>query len=765
VTRRLEAAGGLALVSDEDGLRVEWSEPDWLGPMGLELLVRGERFTGARPAEIRPSSGEDTLGSYQVWELVWRRPPLPLRTFVRAYRERALLVFRIEASEDLTGIATRVLDAPAISFPRLWTARRRAGGVAEGTLAFAHQYTEFALPSYSDASFGGFGLLPDRPALVAPLWLNAPDGRSLMLAPLDAFHEQAIAVPRDAERAGEGVRCGWHGDLDAVPRGFATELALFAGAGPRQLLEAWAAFLRARHGTRRPTRYADDVVGRLSYWTDNGAAYWYRVEPGADMPATLERVARSLREAEIPFRTFELDSWWYPHQIPRAVGEGTPERVPPTGMLAWEPRPDVLPDGVAALAARIDAPLVLHSRHFSSHSPYWERYDAWRDGEQAHPKSPEFFDHLLAQAASWGAVSYEQDWLVESWVGVRGLREAPGRARAWQEALDRAAAANGLSLVWCMATPADFFQTVTLERVVSIRTSGDYRYLVGGRVLWRWFLLNNALARAFGLWPFKDVFLSSPVGVGIDGDPHAEAEALLAALSAGPVGIGDRAGRSDRALVLRTCRADGVLVKPDAPIAAIERCYRGDALRDARILVGETYSDHPAGRFAYVASFHVGSAEGTAGARVALADLGDSAPTGPVIAYDWRSGTCAPLGPGDALDVALERQGWDLRVLAPVLPGEIALLGDVSMYACAGDRRVRDVRSREGALELDVLGAPGERVEIAAWSARAPASVEIGDVRADRKAEGVRRDAATGLLRVPLRVGPSGRARLRILPA
>jgi hypothetical protein len=87
------------------------------------------------------------------------------------------------------------------------------------------------------------------------------------------------------------------------------------------------------------------------------------------------------------------------------------------------------------------------------------------------------------------------------------------------------------------------------------------------------------------------------------------------------------------------------------------------------------------------------------------------------------------------------------------------------MYACLGDRRVRDVRSQDGALELDVLGAPGESVEIAAWSARAPASVEIGDVRADRKAEGVRRDAATGLLRVPLRVGPSGRARLRILPA
>ncbi len=758
MTRRLEAAGGLALVWDEDGLRVEWSEPDWLGPLGIELLARGERFAATKPAEIRPSSGADDLGPYHAWELCWKRAPLPLRTFVRAYRERALLVFRIEACEDLAGIATRVLDAPAIAFPRIWTARRRSGGVPDGTLAFAHQYAQFAFPTYSDASFGKFGLFPDRPALVAPLWLNAPDGRSLMLAPLDAFHEQAIAVPRDAEHAGEGVRCGWHGDLDAVPRGFATELALWAGAGPRRVLDAWAGCLRARHRTARPTRYADDVVGRLSYWTDNGAAYWYRVEPGSDMPETLERAVRSLRELGIPFKAVELDSWWYPHQVARAVGEGTPERVPPTGMLAWEPRPDVLPDGVAALQARLGAPLVLHSRHFSSHSPYWERYEAWIDGEQAHPKAPEFFDHLLAQAASWGATSYEQDWLVDSWQGVRGLREAPGRARAWQQALDRAAANHGLSLVWCMATPADFFQTVTLSRVVAIRTANDYRYLVGNRILWRWFLLTNALARALGLWPFKDVFLSSALGDGIDGDPHAEAEALLAALSAGPVGLGDRAGRSDRELVLRTCRADGVLIKPDAPIAAIERCFRGDALRDARILVGETYSDHPAGRFGYVASFHVGSRPGEARGRVALADLGDAAPARPVIAYDWRRQTCTRLEPGDAFDLALEPQGWDLRVLAPLLPGDIALLGDVSKYACAGDRRVRDVRCAGEALELDVLGAPGERVEISGWSARAPAQVE-GD-----PAGPALHDPASGIFRVTVRVGASGRARLRIVP-
>ena len=109
------------------------------------------------------------------------------------------------------------------------------------------------------------------------------------------------------------------------------------------------------------------------------------------------------------------------------------------------------------------------------------------------------YDALFAQAEAWGAIQVEQDWLVECFLGVRGLREQPGRARAWQEGLDRAAAEHGLSLHWCMATPADFLQTLTLPRVEAIRTSGDYHYVLGSESLWCWFLYGNAFARALGL--------------------------------------------------------------------------------------------------------------------------------------------------------------------------------------------------------------------------------------------------------------------------
>jgi hypothetical protein len=744
--RRLEAGGGLAL---------ELGEAQGLG------------------ARLRPFEGEDDLGAYRGFEVLWDPLPLPISTSVRAYPGRPLLVFRTEAAEDLADMATGEFGEPSVSWPAFCPTRRAPDGLPPETRAFGYQYTEFALPTFSDPLLAGFFLLGHRPAVVQPLLLIAGDGRALMLAPLDAFHEQIIAVPGGAEQADRGGRCGWQGDLDRVPKGFASELAVWGGEGPRGLLSSWANTLRRRHQTIRPSRYADEGLAKLSYWTDNGAAYWYRSEPGLSIPETLERVSASLREESIPVGAFQLDSWFYPHQVSRPLNAKGEDAVPPTGMVVWEPREDILPAGIPELRARLgNPPLILHSRHFSSRSPYFDRYPAWLDGERAHPRDPELFERLMEQAASWGAVTYEQDWMVEGFLGVRGLREQPGRARAWQEGLDRAAADRGLTMQWCMASPADFAQTVTLSRVTSIRTSGDYRYLVGNGALWAWFLYTNVLARALGLLPFKDVFFSARDGSGWDGDPHAEAEALLASLSGGPVGIGDRVDRADAELVMRTCRADGVLIKPDVPIAALDRSFRRNAFLEPEPLIAETHSAHPAGTWFYVASFNVWREGQSLPVRLSLSEFGAMRPEGPVMAYDWRTGEFERLEADGALECLLDPLGWNLWVLCPILPGEITLFGDVSKYATMGDRRVRAARASATGLEFEVLGAPGESVTLAGWSARRPARFtqwipgyesELRAMQQSRqRSEGWRYDPQDGQYVANVQVGTSGQARIRI---
>jgi hypothetical protein len=321
-----------------------------------------------------------------------------------------------------------------------------------------------------------------------------------------------------------------------------------------------------------------------------------------------------------------------------------------------------------------------------------------------------------------------------------------------------------------MATPADFFETLRLAQVTSIRTSGDYRYLFDNGANWVWFLHGNALARALGLWPFKDLFLSHPPTARGIGEPYAEAEALLAALSAGPVGIGDQIGATRREIVRRTCREDGVLVKPDLPIAAIPRCFIAPAFFEHEPLVGETWSAHPAGRWIYVASLNASRQKKPLDFRVELAELGAARPDGPVVWYDWRSGRHARLPCDGGYDLSLEFQDWHLAVLCPVLPCGLALFGDTSLYATAGDRRIGNVRADAQALELDVLGVPGTLVEVqgvadaapAAWTAGPPGASGALAASADPAREGYALDPRDGRFRLRVRVGRDGHTHVRI---
>jgi hypothetical protein len=776
----LSAADGLALHFDAHGAgRVAWRQPDWFGPAALTVRHAGQCFAGAHPSppgeavalaapRLVPADGDDALGRFRAVELRWPGLPFALRTVARAYAERPLLVFRLEAPDGLAAAGSGGFAEPAVAWPHFAPRARQAGGVADGTVSYAHQWTEFALPLFGDADAAGFLFAPHRPPVVQPFMLIAPDGRTLLLAPLDHFHEQIIAVPRDAEALGEGVRCGWHGDLAAAPPGFASELAVWAADGPRAALDAWTGWLRERHGSARPSRYADAGLARLSYWTDNGAHYYYRTAPQADYATTLERAVADCEARGIPIEMVQIDSWFYPHEHLRPVSADGAPIVPPSGLLRWEPRDDLFPDGFADLRRRLgNRPLAFHSRHFAARSPYFERWPAWTDGDYAHPRDGALFDHLLGRAASWGAITYEQDWMVESFLGVRGLRAAPGRARAWQEQLDRAAGAHGLTLQWCMATPADFLQSVTLRHLTSIRTSGDYRYLFDNGLNWVWFLHVNALARALGLNPFKDVFLTERAA-----EPYAEIEALLAALSTGPVGIGDRIGGADRDLVLRTCREDGVLIKPDAPLAALDHCFRAHPYLEPRLLLGETSSTHAARRWVYLVALHASRTREPIRERVALAQLGALQPTGPVLAYDWRRGHWTRHQPDGGWEVELAWQDWDLRILCPLLPGERALFGDVGKYATVGDRRIAAVDASADGLSFDVLGAPHTAVEIHGCAPTPPAQVEVATFAARRNLRRTERPAAAGewwrweardgrwIVRVDMRRDDSVRVRL-----
>lgn len=630
----------------------------------------------------------------------------------------------LTADVDLDGLSTNALDEPGVRLS--WRPDRAKAAAGLHFLGF--QASEFGLPvRASNASldfdfFDRHGFV--RPHSVFPLIvMSRATNECIMLAPVDSFHDQVLGIV-DVEDGCREVHWGWSGDLASVPKGFCATMSIISGSSPRELIRTWGALVR-HHAKAKGNvvntrgRYADVSVAKLSMWTDNGASYWYRTEEGMDLPSTLEATIAHLDEKHVPISSVELDSWFYKHETTRKVAAvGYPNIVPPTGMLRWEPREDVLgKDGIEGLRKRMgNRPLILHSRHISSKSSYLTESSLpgelwWIDDDRAHPTGPGLYKRWMQQASDWGATAYEQDWLVEVWLGIKQLRACPGRVDAWQKRLDDAARERNISLIWCMATPADMAQAVSVQQIVALRSCDDYRYATDPSVLWRWHLTVSCIIRSLGLLPFKDVFMSHTNNSelpDIDGDPNAMLEACLSALSAGPVGIGDRLGKTNCELVRKTCRVDGVLIKPDAPLVALDRSLRNPA--------GLLWAETNCGSWRYILVVRTGIRSDKDPEHelpmTETLEIGSTA-----LVYDWKTGEAHVA---DSISASLVIHEWALWVICPLLGAgrTTALIGDPNAFATMGDRRIRVMTAieREVRSSFDVLGVHGEEVQISFWS-------------------------------------------------
>lgn len=642
-----------------------------------------------------------------------------------------VLGLTLTALTSLQNISTGQLDNPGIYL----SFHPERSPIAADHHFLAFQISEFALPIRAPDISLTFDFFDrpnfTRPHAVSPLLvMNKSTHNCLMLAPVDAFHDQVLAVVDNAQSAQRELRWGWSGDLDVVPKAFSTTLAVIIGSSPRHLFSIWGALIRTAAASRPGRslnlrgRYDDVAIAKLSMWTDNGASYWYRTEEGMDLPSTLEATVAYLDKHHVPVASIEFDSWFYPHEITRPVTAlNYPSIVPPTGMLRWEPRHDVLGEGsIKNLRERLgNRPLILHSRHISSRSdytadPFLKTEEWWIDSDRAHPAGSALFRRWMQQAADWGATAYEQDWIVEVWLGVRQLRERPGRIETWQHQLNTAAKENNINLIWCMATMADMAHAVSLTQVVAVRSCDDYRYARDPSILWRWHLTVSALIRSLGLLPFKDVFMSHSNDSNlpdINGDPNAMLEACLAALSAGPVGIGDRLRRTNIDLVRKTCRADGTLIKPDLPLAALDRSIRDPT--------GLLWAETNSGPWRYIVAIRTGiGLDGAPEDNEPLTEalhLGSSTPS---LVYNWKAKTAELV---NTVTASLRLHEWTLWIACPTIDAATAmcpftLIGDTNTFATMGDRRIRiypDLVSADKIL-FDVLGVQDEDVEITFWS-------------------------------------------------
>ena len=634
--------------------------------------------------------------------------------------------------DDALGDAAEVAPPPPVTHRVLEHVVEAAlDGIAVGALTEpSHVFGELPVdPRYTHAL--SFRMTPMLPPELAALPTSGPlvlygdrddEGRipTLVLSPMDHFYAAWIARADD----GATLRYGLHGDIEAVPAGYRQRFVLVEGLGLQATIEAWGDLLLADRGRARVDRYADAGLSRLGYWTDNGAAYYYRTEGDLNEADTLLAVKADAAARGIPLGYMQLDSWWYFKE----------PGFPPGGLVEWRPRPEMFPEGLDGFQDRLGLPIIAHSRWFAADNVYDDAY-AFAVDHKTVPQDPTVYGELIAEAEPWGLVTYEQDWLMPMFLENAWLRAGVDHAEVLLAGMHAEATARGLSMQICMAGAAHLMHAVDLPGVTSVRTSIDYRQTISKESFWPSFHTANLLAWALGVWPFKDNFRSI--------EPHAEAEALISALSGGMVGPSDAVGDMDAALLTRTCRADGLLLKPDRPALPLDTMF----LPHERPFTVATYSDREGlGRWTYLAAFHLASSHPNRTAEDALfmqleygpetedgdlfvfpeavkdwrVDLAlDLGIKGPVVAYDWRAGTATLVEGTLELPVTEALYDHAYVVLAPVLDNSLALLGEVDKLVPLADRRFKAIELEANAIRVTLAGTPDEVVTLLAFDAEA----------------------------------------------
>ena len=604
------------------------------------------------------SNGTDRIGAFK--EISWPAG-YSLKACIRLYEIQPVALFSITSTQTVEKMPMNFPDFKA--FPTLHH--------------FSFNENHFAPPRFDLENNGTPWLL-----------FNDSDNAAL-ISPADHF--------LIASMQGDGVHeigSGLNTTVRNLPANFSQGTLIAFGPGIHATWKTWSDAFLALQDVVRPDNEADTGLRYLGYWTDNGATYYYNYDTNIGYAGTLEKLVNQYRDEQIPIRYLQLDSWWYYKTFTGLNGKpGKPKnpRLPEGewnrygGLLQYRAHPAVLPDGLGGLQKKVQLPFVTHNRWIDPASPYRVKYQV--SGIAA--VDPGFWDDTMSYASSNGVTCYEQDWISEIYNRSPQLQSMPGLADEFADNMARAAQEKNMSVQYCMALPRFFLQGSRYPNLTTIRVSDDHF----ARSRWDDFIITSQLARATGIWPWTDVFMSTETN-----------NLLISILSAGMVGIGDPMGHESRDNLMYVARPDGVLVKPDESLLPLDSVIIAQANGEKKPMVAWTYTDHGDLRTAYVFAYVRDEANSKADFVPATLGL-----TGKVCVLNTRLGEASIQPAGKSVHIAFDSDGTAYYEIAPVGKSGIAFFGDEGKYVSNGNQRIAALTDAGGKLTATILFAAGEQ--------------------------------------------------------
>ncbi|MHA1341001.1 MAG: hypothetical protein ACTSRZ_14865 [Promethearchaeota archaeon] len=582
------------------------------------------------------------------------------------------IIFEIKFENGLTKCNNKNFDEPIFEFP-----------------AFENQSPNKRYFTYKNGIFTP----PTREikSTNAPRIFFDDELNSFLITSMDDFTIH-INVCEDKDNI-KKIAFGLNGEIENIPNGYSSYCLLLFNKGIRDTFEKMGEILRKFHNKSRKSMYMDDILSYLGYWTDNGAYYYYNPLKNKTLSETLIEVKKHMNELGLLIKYYNIDSWWYIKEVAawkrkilgnlgRLLGGGLYG-----GTIAWEPDPYYMHIDVAELSKELNAPFVAHNRWFSNKTVYKRDFNFYDEDGRSICIDEEFWDMIMENCKKWNIITYEQDWMHNQFKSFKFLRNNVGSADKWLQTMANSAKKYNRTIQYCMSNPGMFLTSIKFDNVSFARTSGDYHPRWPRIYDYRFFSQTNILAYALRLWPFKDVFRSQCEGP-INGEKQPEFMALISTLSCGPVGIGDKIGKVGVDILRKTCRRDGLLLKPDKSLRIADIMF----IPHDKYYISYTYSDLSDNRWFYVLINKL-KIKQPKDKTFKLQDIdANDIRANDYVAYSYFDQKIFLINKENHLSFKLKKQQYKYLILAPILEEGFAIIGDVSKFVPINFKTFRNLQ-------------------------------------------------------------------------
>jgi hypothetical protein len=285
-----------------------------------------------------------------------------------------------------------------------------------------------------------------------------------------------------------------------------------------------------------------------------------------------------------------------------------------------------------------------------------------------------------------------------------------------------AAKEYGVDIFYCMQTPGILLYSIKHSNINISRCSGDYNH--------RWPLSyrfihstqTNILFNAIGINSHPDVFRSRSmenIKVRPFSESYPEFNCLYQILNGGVVAPGDRKEKVNWPLLQKTCRNDGLLLKPDKALTANDLMFK----KHKKYYICDTFTklNGLSWRYILVSNIWPRRVKET---FITLEELGFERTE--YVLYDYYSGNINRIKTIDLIEVGrLKRNGYKYYVICPIASNGMALVGCPDKFITLSSKLIIKIKTTENSMAFSVENLKDSDTRLLIYSENKPSSIEI----------------------------------------